>query len=274
MPRATRGCVRCMTRCPPPPPTDLEGTYAARCKPPLDMSEAEAGAGAGAGAGADACPAPLIQGFHVDVHGKADRAGEADLDVGGRPASELWRRDRQGCGRGGRGAAGSPRARGRRRRCWRRRCWRRRCGRRRCGRRRCWRRRWAATQQATASRCRAASTMSVDARPRLQGWRSVPRWTLTQSSVRLGFVSVQLEMATASPSRCARSHPLRAPCRCLCGVRARMPGGGRGLPRVAARMLIQSDPFITCSFIRRSERPSFIVSVIVDDVRLSKMPRS
>ena len=36
---------------------------------------------------------------------------------------------------------------------------------------------------------------TVDAAPRLQGaWRSVPRRTLTQSAVRLGYVSVQLEL--------------------------------------------------------------------------------
>ena len=38
----------------------------------------------------------------------------------------------------------------------------------------------------------------VDARPRLQGcWRTVPRRTLTQSSSRLGFVPIQLELGYA-----------------------------------------------------------------------------
>ena len=190
----------------PPPPSDLEGTHAARCKPPLDMSEAEAEAEAGAGA--DARPAPLIQGFHVDVHGKADRAGEADLDVGVGAlrasfgdeiadrvadvvAEALWaalERGGAGGGAGGGGAGGGGAGGGG-------------AGGGGAG----------GDAAGDGEPVQAASTMSVDARPRLQGcWRSVPRWTLTQSSVRLGFVSVQLEMGYGLRRALARDRILCA----------------------------------------------------------------
>ena len=89
--------------------------------------------------------------FHVDVHGKADRPGEADADVG---VGAL------------RAAHGDKAA--------------------------------DTVADAVASSLEAELSrrgFAVDARPRLQGcWRSVPRRSLTQASVQLGFVPIQLEL--------------------------------------------------------------------------------
>jgi hypothetical protein len=105
--------------------------------------------------------------LHVDVHGKADREGEADLDVG---VGAL--RAHTGCDGLADTVAGlladalrAALAAG------------------------------CAADVATPAGAGGPEGFSVDARPRLQGcWRSVPRRTLTQSSARLGYVPVQLEL--------------------------------------------------------------------------------
>lgn len=92
------------------------------------------------------------RGMHLDVHGKGDRADEADLDVG------------VGALRFHSGDVAAD-----------------------------------AVADAVAGTLRdVLPEFRVDARPKLQGcWRSVPRRTLTQSSSRLGFVPIQLELGYA-----------------------------------------------------------------------------
>ena len=120
------------------------------------------------------------RGMHVDVHGKADRAGEADLDVGVGAlrayggdviadtvadilANELRATLANAC------AAGAT----------------------------------------TSSGPDDPPGFSVDARPRLQGcWRSVPRRTLTQSSALLGYIPVQLELGYRLRKALGRDHEL------------------------------------------------------------------
>jgi hypothetical protein len=106
------------------------------------------------------------RGMHVDVHGKADRAGECDCDVGvGALRAEH-----------GDSAADA-----------------------------------FADAVSGALRRALAPEFSVDSRPRLQGrWRSVPRRTLTQSSARLGFWPLQLEVGYALRRALGRDRALCA----------------------------------------------------------------
>lgn len=95
-----------------------------------------------------------LRGLHVDVHGKADRDGEASCDVG------------VGALRAGKSHKTAE-----------------------------------AVVNMLASALQGVLTargFSVDSAPRLQGcWRSVPRQTLTQSSCKLGYTPVQLELGYA-----------------------------------------------------------------------------
>ena len=147
-------CDRCLL--PSPPQRD-----------PNYLTEAEAEENAWVAALAHI---PLPRGLHVDVHGKADREGEADLDVG--VGALRAHSGHTGCDGLADTVAGiladalrAALAAG------------------------------CAADAATPAAAGGPEDFSVDARPRLQGcWRSVPRRTLTQSSARLGYVPVQLEL--------------------------------------------------------------------------------
>ena len=111
---------------------------------------------------------PTPRGLHVDVHGKADRVGEADLDVG---VGAL----RAHCGDAIADTVAHTVANALR-----------------AALAFCGAAEFGKSTKADGSQGRG---YTVDAQPRLQGcWRSVPRRTLTQSSVRLGYIPVQLEL--------------------------------------------------------------------------------
>ena len=244
----------------PPPPTDLEGTYAARCKPPLDMSEAEAGR-ARRERGRTLAPR-LRSGFHGHVHGRQTARGGGSRRWRGRPAGGLATRSQTGlrtwwprrCRQpSSAGCRRDWRRRCWRRRCWRRRCWRRMCWRRRCGRRRSRRRRAGAGGIDHGRGCAAEASRLLAICPSLD-----VDAVLGTAGLRLSTAGDGLRLAERSCGRILCAHLadafVEAPA-CLEAVAAHTCG--------VRRMLIQiRSVHHMFLFIRRSERPSFIVSVL------------
>lgn len=107
------------------------------------------------------------RGFHVDIHGKCDKDGEADCDVGVGACREIY----------GELAAGAV----------------------------------ATHLHLALEGALKMGGFGSDPNPRLQGcWRSVPRFTMTQVSARLGFVPVQLELGYRLRKELARNQTLRS----------------------------------------------------------------